>query len=105
MTKEDWLELEDEDEMINKIKNQIFNLNDPSEFPRLFTDEEFLEIEKNTSYDNGLEEGKLVGIKEGKLVGIQEEKKNTAIKMKQRNMSYDLIGDITGLDSKLIASL
>ena len=117
MTKEDWLELEDEDEMINKIKNQIFNLNDPSEFPRLFTDEEFLEIEKNTSYDNGLEEGKLVGLEEGKLVGLEEGKLvgikegieqaniDNARKMKQRNMSYDLIGDITGLDSKLIASL
>ena len=93
MTKEDLKELEDEDKMVKKIKNEIFKLNDPSEFPRLFSDEEFLEIEKNTSFNSGLEQG------------IEENKKENAKRMKLENIPINLIQKITGLDSKTIASL
>ena len=97
MTEEDLKELEDNDKMANKIKNEIFKLNDPSEFPRLFTDEEFLEIEKNTSFTSGLEKG----IEQG----IEENKKDNAKCMKLENIPINLIQKITGLDSKTIASL
>ena len=93
MKKEDLLELEDDDIMVKKIKNEIFDLNDPSEFPRLFTDEEFLEIEKNTSFDNGLEQG------------IMKTNIANAKKMKNEKCSLDLIKKVTGLDSKTIANL
>ena len=97
MTEEDLKELEDEDKMVKKIKNEIFKLNDPSEFPRLFSDEEFLEIEKNTSFTSGLEQG----IEQG----IEENKKENAKRMKLENIPINLIQKITGLDSKTIASL
>lgn len=93
MSKEDLLELEDDDVMVKKIKNEIFKLNDPSEFPRLFSDEEFLEIEKNNSFDSGLEEG------------VKSEKIENARKMKSEKLPLDLIGRVTGLDAKVIATL
>ena len=133
MTKEDLIELKDDDKMVNKIKNAIFNINDPSEFPRLFSDEEFLEIEKNTSYYNGIEhgieQGKSIGIEEGKSIGIEEgksigleqgleqgksigfeegiEKTNidNAKKMKEEKIPVDIIKKITGLDLKTINML
>ena len=113
MTKEDLIELKDDDKMVNKIKNAIFNINDPSEFPRLFSDEEFLEIEKNTSYYNGIEhgieQGKSIGIEEGKSIGIEEgiEKTNldNAKKMKEEKIPADIIKKITGLDLKTISLL
>ena len=121
MTKEDLIELKDDDKMVNKIKNAIFNINDPSEFPRLFSDEEFLEIEKNTSYYNGIEhgieqgieQGKSIGIEEGKSIGIEEgiekgkveEKLENAKKMKNKNIPTKTIQEITGLSLKIINSL
>ena len=105
MTKEDLIELKDDDKMVNKIKNAIFNINDPSEFPRLFSDEEFLEIEKNTSYYNGIEHG----IEQGKSIGIEEgiEKTNrdNARKMKNKNIPCETIQEITGLSLKTIKNL
>ena len=101
MTKEDLMSLEDDDIMVKKIKNEIFNINNPSEFPRLFSDEEFLEIEKNTSYDNGLEDGIEQGLEQGK----EYEKLDNAKKMKHENIPYEVIKRITGLDTKTISML
>ena len=97
MTEEDWLELESDDEMVNKIKNEIFNLNDPNDFPRLFTDEEFLEIEKNTSFEQGIEQGIQKGIQQNKL--------ENAKSMKLENIPANVIKKITGLDLNTIAML
>ena len=97
MSKEDLISLEDDDKMVKKIKNEIFNLNDPSEFPRLFSDEEFLEIEKNTSFDNGLEKG----IEQGTI----NTNINNARKMKKKNISNKVIQEITGLSMKTISML
>ncbi len=109
MTEEDLKELEDNDKMANKIKNEIFKLNDPSEFPRLFTDEEFLEIEKNTSFTSGLEKGIEQGIEKGIEQGIEQgkefEKLDNARKMKMKNISNKIIQEITGLSINTIASL
>ena len=97
MSKEDLISLEDDNKMVKKIKNEIFNLNDPSEFPRLFSDEEFLEIEKNTSFDNGLEKG----IEQGTI----NTNINNARKMKKKNISNKVIQEITGLSMKTISML
>ena len=97
MTEKDLKELEDDDIMVKKIKNEIFNLNDPSEFPRLFSDEEFLEIEKNTSFDNGLEQGIEQGIEKANV--------DNARKMKKKNISNETIQEITGLSLNTIISL
>ena len=89
MTKEDLLMLEDGDDMVKKIKNEIFRLNNDSNFYQFLTDEEDKEMLKNAYLEQGIEQNKI----------------DNARKMKLRNMSYDVIGDITGLDAKLIASL
>ena len=93
MTKEDLLMLEDGDDMVKKIKNEIFRLNNDSNFYQFLTDEEDKEMLKNAYLEQGLTQG------------IEQNKIDNARKMKLRNMSYDVIGDITGLDAKLIASL
>ena len=97
MTEEDLKELEDDDIMVKKIKNEIFNLNNPSEFPRLFTDEEFLEIEKNTSYNSGVEKG----IEQGTI----NTNINNAKRMKKEKIPFDVIKRITGLDINTISML
>ena len=89
MTKEDLLMLEDGDDMVKKIKNEIFRLNNDSNFYQFLTDEEDKEMLKNAYLEQGIEQANI----------------DNARKMKLRNMSYDVIGDITGLDAKLIASL
>lgn len=97
MTKEDLLMLEDGDDMVKKIKNEIFRLNNDSNFYQFLTDEEDKEMLKNAYLEQGIEKGLIQGIEQNKI--------DNARKMKLRNMSYDVIGDITGLDAKLIASL
>ena len=101
MSKEDLLGLEDNDVMVKRIKDEVIKLNQDPKFYQFLTDEEDLEILRNSYYSKGIQEG----IQEGKLQGIQETKISNAIKMKINNISLDLISDITGLDKALIASL
>ena len=89
MTKEDLLMLEDGDDMVKKIKNEIFRLNNDSNFYQFLTDEEDKEMLKNAYLEQGIEQANI----------------DNARKMKSENLNYDLIGRITGLDAKLIASL
>ena len=93
MTKEDLLMLEDGDNMVKKIKNEIFRLNNDSNFYQFLTDEEDKEMLKNAYLEQGLTQG------------IEQANIDNARKMKSENLNYDLIGRITGLDAKLIASL
>ena len=89
MTKKDLEELEDDDFMIGKIKNEIFDLNKPELFPKLFTDEEFLEVERNDAIAEGIEKNKLENAKA----------------MKAKGFSVKDILDITNLDIKTIEIL
>ena len=98
MSKEDLLELEN---MVKRIKDEVIKLNQDPKFYQFLTDEEDLEILRNSYYSKGIKEG----IQKGKLQGIQETKISNARKMKSNNLSFDLISDITGLDKALIASL
>ena len=95
--------------MVKKIKDEVIKLNQDPNFYQFLTDEEDLEILRNSYYSKGIkegiQEGILEGIQEGKLQGIQENKISNARKMKSNNLSFDLISDITGLDKALIASL
>ena len=105
MSEKDLIELEDEDIMVKKIKDEVIKLNQDPNFYQFLTDEEDLEILRNSYYSKGIKEGIQEGIQEGKLQGIQETKISNAKKMKINNLSLDLISDITGLDKNLIASL
>ena len=97
MSKDDLIELEDNDIMVKKIKDEVIKLNQDPKFYQFLTDEEDLEILRNSYYSKG--------IKEGIQEGIQETSISNAKKMKDKNLSFDLISDITGLDKTLIASL
>ena len=101
MSKEDLLDLEDDDIMVKRIKDEVIKLNQAPNFYQFLTDEEDLEILRNSYYSRGIKEG----IEEGKLQGIQETKISSARRMKDKNLSLNLISDITGLDKALIASL
>ena len=109
MSKDDLEELEDDDIMIGKIKNEIFDLNKPELFPKLFTDEEFMEIERNEAISEGMEKGMKKGIKQGIKKGIEKGIEETNIKnaraMKAKGFSVKDIFEITNLDIKTIESL
>ena len=93
MTKEDLMKLEDDDMIVKKIKEEVFKLNQDSKFYQLFTDDEDKEILRNDYLKQGIKQG------------IEKANIDNARNMKNRNMSYDLIGDITGLDPSFIATL
>ena len=68
---------------------------------------------KRTGFEAGLEEGRAVGIAEGKAVGMAEGKaegwseaaRETARKLKARNMPAQDITDITGLPIEEILAI
>ena len=105
MSKDDLEELEDDDIMIGKIKNEIFDLNKPELFPKLFTDEEFLEIQRNEAVTEGIKKGMKKGIKKGIEQGIEQTNINNARVMKAKGFSVKDIFEITNLDIKTIESL
>ena len=117
MSKDDLEELEDDDIMIGKIKNEIFDLNKPELFPKLFTDEEFLERQRNEAITEGIEKGMKKGIKKGMkkgieqgieqgiIKGIEQTNINNARSMKVKGFSVKDIFEITNLDIKTIESL
>ena len=83
--------------MINKIIKKITKLNRDPKFYEVLTKEEDDLYMKNSLYEEGIEEGK--------LQGIEEERKYTALKMREKNISIDTISDITGLDKNVISML
>ena len=93
MTKDDLMKLEDKDMIVKKIKEETFKLNQDSKFYQLFTDDEDKEILRNDYLKKGIKQG------------IEKANIDNARNMKRRNMSYDVIGDITGLDPSFIATL
>ena len=117
MSKEQLKRLEDDDKVIRKIKDNVFNLNESSEFPKFLSDEEYIEFEKNTScsvgiekvleqrIEKGLEQGIVQGIEQGIEQGIAQTNLINAKKMKGENVSLEVIKKITGLDINTIKSL
>lgn len=109
MDEQQFLNLEVKDEMINKIRNKVINLNKSPEFYQVLTDEEDERYLKKALTKElkeiGIKEGRAAGIEEGKLAGIKENKIENARRMKSEKLPFDLIGRVTGLDSSTIASL
>ena len=105
MNKKELETLEDDDKMVKKIKEEVFNLNNSKKYPKFLTDEEYLEFEKGLSYNKGIEQGLEQGIEHGLEEGKNVEKRMNAKKMKQENIPLDIIKRITGLDIKIIISL
>lgn len=117
MNKEELNNLEDDDEMIQKIKKEIITLNNDDEFYQVLTDEEDEEFIRRSYFKEGeqagIERGRIYGKiegkkeekKEGKKDGIRFEKINNARKMKKENIPLNLIKKITGLDINTISNL
>lgn len=121
MSREDLEELEDDDEMVKKIKDEVLKLNNESGFYQFLTDEEDTEILCNSYYSKGVDEGIEKGIEKGLEQGLEQgieqgleqgieqgvvqNNLNNARKMKQHHLSFDLISQITGLDYNTISSL
>ena len=97
MNEEQLKNLKVSDIMINKIIKKITKLNRDPKFYEVLTKEEDDLYMKNSLYEEGIEEGK--------LQGIEEERKYTALKMREKNISIDTISDITGLDKNVISML
>ena len=57
MSKEDLLEFEDEDIIVKIIKEEVIKLNQDPNFYRFLTDEEDLEILRNSYYSKVIKEG------------------------------------------------
>ena len=98
-----------DDRYMDKIKEEVFLLNEDEEFYQVITDEEDEEKLRMTYYEDGEETGIKKGIKkgkrEGKIEGKREEKLLSAKKMKNENLEINLIKKITGLDINTIKSL
>lgn len=105
MNKKDLIELEDDDIMVKKIKNEVIKLNNDSKFYQFLTDEEDKEILCNSYYSKGIKEGMNKGIEQGIEQGTINTNINNAKSMKRENIPFKKIQKITGLDSKTIASL
>ena len=105
MNKKDLIELEDDDIMVKKIKNEVIKLNNDSKFYQFLTDEEDKEILCNSYYSKGIKEGMNKGIEQGIEQGTINTNINNAKSMKRENIPFKKIKKINGLDSKTIASL
>lgn len=117
MNKEDLEELDDDYEMVKKIKDEVLRLNNDSEFYQFLTDEEDTEILCNSYYSRGVDEGIEKGLEQGLEQGIEQgleqgieqgvvqNNLDNARKMKHHHLSFELIGKITGLDYNTISSL
>ena len=95
--------------MIDTIIRKIDDMNRDEGFYQALTDEEDIKFQMNTEFNNGLKKGEKRGIQKGEKKGIQkginQSLRNTAKQMKRKNMPFDLIKEITGLDTKTIMSL
>ncbi|MBQ9318225.1 MAG: hypothetical protein IJR82_01145 [Bacilli bacterium] len=58
MSQEDLKELEDDDIMVKKIKNEVLRLNSDSKFYHFLIDEEGTEILCNSGVDEDIEKGR-----------------------------------------------
>ena len=113
MDEQEFLNLEVDDDMINKIRNKVIDLNKSPKFYQVLTDEEderYLRNALNKELKEigraaGIEEGRAAGIEEGKVAGIEQTKIENARRMKSEKLPFDLIGRVTGLDLSTIVSL
>ena len=91
---EEFESLKDDDEYMKKIKKDVEDLNNDTEFYQWLTDEEDRLIMENSV--------KNAGRKEGIEKGTQETKEDIVRNMKKENLSIETIKKITGLSIEQI---
>lgn len=89
------------DEIINKFKKSIENVNKDPEFIEYMTEEEDRLKKQNTLVEQGITQGFEQGIEQGFEQGIIK----TATNMLNKNMNLNDIAEITGLSIEQIKSL
>ena len=101
MDEDELMKLEVEDKMINEIKDEVITLNRRPEFYQVLSREEDNRMMMKTSFIEGEQAGMKVGLEKGRRENIDE----TARKMKEEKLSFELISKITGLDINTIKNL
>ena len=101
MDEDELMNLEVEDKMINEIKDEVITLNRRPEFYQVISREEDNRMMMKTSFIEGEQAGMKVGLEKGRRENIDE----TARKMKEEKLSFELISRITGLDINTIKNL
>ena len=101
MDEDELMNLEVEDKMINEIKDEVITLNRRPEFYQVISREEDNRMMMKTSLIEGEQAGMKVGLEKGRRENIDE----TARKMKEEKLSFELISRITGLDINTIKNL
>ena len=96
MEENDLLNIKDDDYM-DKIVNDIDNLNKDNKFHQLFTDEEDRIKLRNGYIEEGIEQGVKQGIEQGTRQGSKEKEIDIVKNMKAANYKIEDIVKITGL--------
>ena len=91
----------EDDKDMSKLNNEVNKLNDDSEFIEFLTNEEEYEIENQSIYDHGFNEGIEQGIEQGSI----NEKKDIAKNLLNMNIPIDSVIKATGLTKEQIELL
>ena len=97
--------LKDDGEYMKKIKKDVMDLNRDDNFYQVMTDEEDLEMIKNSITSEALEKGLKKGIEQGIEQGSKNKEEDIVRKMKEENFSVESIIKITGLSKKAIEDI
>ena len=93
--------LKDDDKYMEKLKNDVDTLNKDPEFYQAMTDEEDIKFQVNSSFI----EGKNEGVSQGVLEGSKAKTEEIVRKMKEENISSEMIQKITGLSIEEINNI
>lgn len=97
--------LKDDDKYMEKLKNDVDTLNKDPEFYQAMTDEEDIKFQVNSSFIEGKEEGIEQGTRQGIEQGSKEKELDIVRKMKEENISSEMIQKITGLSVEEINNI
>ena len=85
--------------------DEIERLNKEKYFGGLYNAEEEHRKMEETARLYGIEQGKAIGMEEGKTKGMKEKSKEIAIKLLEKNMTFEEISEITSLPIEDIQEL
>jgi hypothetical protein len=94
-----------DDEDMSKLNNEVNRLNDDSEFVEFLTNEEEYEIENQSIYDHGFNQGMEKGIEQGMEQGIEKNKLDIAKNLLKMNIPINDIVKATNLTKEQIDDL
>ena len=105
LDEEELRNLKDDDEYMKKIKNDIIELNSDDNFYQVMTDEEDIEMIKNSIASEYSKKGLEQGLKQGLEQGSKNREENIVRKMKEEKYPIEDIIKITGLSKEEIEKI